>query len=146
MFGMEPSMIFAERAAPELATAGLPSLARPRGVRRAWRAVWPRLLALTAVVLLWQTLVWLQWRPSYVLPGPLPVAGRLVRDVRNGALPEATATTLQRALIGFTIAIVIGSLIGLALARARVLRTAFGSLVSGLQAMPSVAWFPLAIL
>ena len=32
------------------------------------------------------------------------------------------------------------------MARVKVLRTAAGSLLTGLQTMPSVAWFPLAIL
>ena len=35
---------------------------------------------------------------------------------------------------------------GLAVARKRVLRAAFGSMISGLQTMPTIAWFPLAIL
>ena len=54
--------------------------------------------------------------------------------------------TLRRALIGFALAVVIGGSIGLAVARFRVLRAAVGSLITGLQTMPSIAWFPLAIL
>jgi len=38
--------------------------------------------------------------------------------------------------------VVIGSLV----ARIKVLRVAFGSLITGIQTMPSIAWFPLAIL
>jgi NitT/TauT family transport system permease protein len=41
---------------------------------------------------------------------------------------------------------VVGTLVGLTVARVRVLRAAVGSLITGLQSMPSVAWFPLAIL
>jgi NitT/TauT family transport system permease protein len=41
---------------------------------------------------------------------------------------------------------VIGTTIGALVARVRVLRAAFGSMITGLQTMPSVAWFPLAIL
>ena len=32
------------------------------------------------------------------------------------------------------------------MSRIRLLRAAFGSLITGLQTMPSIAWFPLAIL
>jgi NitT/TauT family transport system permease protein len=35
--------------------------------------------------------------------------------------------------------------IGLAVARVKLLRSAVGSLITGLQTMPSIAWFPLAI-
>jgi len=36
--------------------------------------------------------------------------------------------------------------LGLAVSQVKVLRTALGSLITGLQTMPSIAWFPLAIL
>ena len=40
----------------------------------------------------------------------------------------------------------IGGAIGIAVSRSHVLRLAIGSLITGLQTMPSIAWFPLAIL
>jgi NitT/TauT family transport system permease protein len=59
---------------------------------------------------------------------------------------DAAGTTLGRAVQGFGLAILIGSTLGALVARSRVLRAAFGSLITGLQTMPSIAWFPLAIL
>jgi NitT/TauT family transport system permease protein len=53
---------------------------------------------------------------------------------------------LQRAAIGYALALLIGSAIGIVIARVPVLRAGVGSLITGLQTMPSVAWFPLAIL
>ncbi len=52
---------------------------------------------------------------------------------------------MRRAALGFAISIVLGTIIGLAVARVPVLRAAIGSMISGLQTMPSVAWVPLAI-
>lgn len=49
-------------------------------------------------------------------------------------------------LLGYAVAVVIGTAIGLAVARFAVLRAAIGSLITGLQTMPSIAWFPFAIL
>jgi NitT/TauT family transport system permease protein len=48
--------------------------------------------------------------------------------------------------VGFALAIVIGTIVGSLVARIRPLRAAVGSLITGLQTMPSIAWFPLAIL
>ncbi|CAN5718747.1 hypothetical protein BH24ACT3_BH24ACT3_10060 [soil metagenome] len=48
--------------------------------------------------------------------------------------------------MGFALAAVIGSVVGALVARVAVLRTAVGSLITGLQTMPSIAWFPAAIL
>jgi NitT/TauT family transport system permease protein len=57
----------------------------------------------------------------------------------------ALQTTARRALYGYALALVIGTVIGLGVARVKLLRTAFGSMITGLQTMPSIAWFPLAI-
>ncbi|MDQ4131924.1 MAG: ABC transporter permease subunit, partial [Actinomycetota bacterium] len=54
--------------------------------------------------------------------------------------------TMRRALTGYALAVVVGSVVGASVARVRPLRTAVGSLITGLQTMPSIAWFPLAIL
>ncbi|CAN5419913.1 hypothetical protein BH18ACT1_BH18ACT1_17390 [soil metagenome] len=53
---------------------------------------------------------------------------------------------MRRALVGFALALSIGFLIGAAVSRSRTLRAAIGSLITGLQTMPSIAWFPAAIL
>jgi len=60
-------------------------------------------------------------------------------------LMEAAARTLQRAFTGFALALVIGTVLGALVARSRIARSAFGSLITGLQTMPSIAWFPLAL-
>ncbi len=54
--------------------------------------------------------------------------------------------TLWRAVQGFAFSLVIGTIVGALVARNRILRAAIGSMITGLQTMPSVAWFPLAIL
>jgi NitT/TauT family transport system permease protein len=53
--------------------------------------------------------------------------------------------TLRRAAAGYALAVVIGTLLGILVSRSRLLRDAIGSLITGLQTMPSIAWFPLAI-
>ena len=53
---------------------------------------------------------------------------------------------MRRALTGFALSLVIGGVIGIAVTRSKVLRVAVGSMITGLQTMPSIAWFPLAIL
>jgi NitT/TauT family transport system permease protein len=118
----------------------------PTRAQRAWLATWPKLAAIGLVLLFWQVVVWSGWKPKYVLPGPAPVFSRLWKDLVNGDLLDATAVTLRRAFVDFAIALVIGTVLGVAVARSRVLRSAIGSMLSGLQTMPSIAWFPFAIL
>ena len=49
-------------------------------------------------------------------------------------------------MIGFLIAIVVGTPLGLLLAEVKPLRRAIGPIISGLQVLPSVAWVPAAII
>jgi NitT/TauT family transport system permease protein len=130
---------------------GLDSLAldderRPPVWARAWESLWPKLLAIALFVLAWQAVVLSGWKPDYVLPGPAKVAPALGDLVTTHVFWKAVAITMQRALVGFAAAVVIGGLVGLAVARVRVLRVAVGSMITGVQTMPSIAWFPLAIL
>ena len=53
---------------------------------------------------------------------------------------------MRRGVVGFAIALVFGSLLGIAVSQWKVLRAGVGSMITGLQTMPSIAWFPLAIL
>lgn len=120
-------------------------LARGRSKRtRAWAAVWPKLLAVAIFLLLWQCVVWSGWKPEYLLPGPLPVLETLSDNF--GTLLEAAGRTLLRGVEGFGLAVLIGTVGGALIARVEILRSGVGSMLTGLQTMPSVAWFPLAIL
>lgn len=111
-----------------------------------WRRALPPLLAVAIFLAIWQVVVWSGWKPDYLLPGPAVVLGELGRLGSDPAFWQALGRTLSRAVTGFALAIAIGTVIGLAAARWRLLRSAIGSLVTGLQTMPSVVWFPLAIL
>lgn len=111
-----------------------------------WQSVWPKIAAVSLALWLWQVVVWSGWKPDYALPGPNTVLPRLGEELRSTLTWRAIGTTLRRAAVGFLLAIGIGLTIGLAVSRFRVLRTAVGSMISGLQTMPSIAWFPLALI
>jgi NitT/TauT family transport system permease protein len=98
------------------------------------------------VLAVWQLVVWTGWRPPYVLPGPARVFAELGALVGTARFWSAVAITLGRAATGFALAIGIGTALGVAVSRSRILRRAFGSFLTGLQSMPSIAWFPFAIL
>ena len=120
----------------------------PRGaaLTKAWTGLWPKLGAVVVFVAIWQAVVLAGWRPEFVLPGPATVAGAL-RDLFGEAeFWQAIGNTMRRALLGFAVAVAVGTTIGIAVSRFRPVRAAIGALVTGLQTMPSIVWFPLAIL
>lgn len=113
---------------------------------RLWSGGWPKLAAVGLALVAWQLVASSGWRPDYVLPGPWPVLQRLAGDLGQPGFYGGVAITLRRALVGYAIAVALGSAVGLLVARVGVLRKAVGSAILGLQSMPSIAWFPLAIL
>ena len=119
---------------------------RGDGLARLWSAVWPKVAAVGLALALWQLVVWTHWRPDYVLPPPGRVLDRLGQLLGEGSFYQAIGITMRRALGGYALAVVVGSVVGASVARIRPLRTAVGSLITGLQTMPSIAWFPLAVL
>jgi NitT/TauT family transport system permease protein len=66
--------------------------------------------------------------------------------MHHALLWQAIGTTLRRAVIGFALAIIIGVIVGALVSRIRPLRAAVGSMITALQTMPSIAWFPFAII
>ncbi|HKH24922.1 MAG TPA: ABC transporter permease [Acidimicrobiales bacterium] len=114
--------------------------------RRLWRSTWPKVAALVLGIGFWQVVVWSGWRPEFALAPPRAAWNDLWEYLEEGTLTTALGITMRRAAVGFALAIVIGTIVGSLVARIRPLRAAVGSLITGLQTMPSIAWFPLAIL
>ena len=141
------------RAKYEEKLAWLESLEAPapdelRGRRLATRVrggLWPAALAIILVLAVRQLIHLSGWKKN-ILPGPRATLTDLWDQLRTGLLWHAIATTSERAVIGFGLAVLIGGVIGALVSRIRPLRAAVGSLITGLQTLPSIAWFPFAII
>lgn len=114
--------------------------------RRFAASVVPPIVFVLLLIAAWQLYVVIaQPRPDKV-PSPLDVVTALGSAWESGRLQEAVATSLERGVVGFLIAIVVGTPLGLLLAEVRPIRRAVGPIISGLQVLPSVAWVPAAII
>ncbi|HWS36383.1 MAG TPA: ABC transporter permease [Actinoplanes sp.] len=114
--------------------------------KRIWATTWPKVLAIAIVIGVWQLVYLSEWRPVYVLPAPLEVFTELGELVTEPKFWDGVRLTMTRAITGFALAVAIGTLIGALVSQFKPLRAAIGSLITGLQTMPSIMWFPLAIL
>jgi len=113
--------------------------------KRAWASLWPKALAIIIVLAIWQIIHISGWKKD-IFPGPGGTLANLGDQLKTGLLWHAIATTGERAVIGFGLAVLIGAVVGALVSRIGPLRAAFGSLITGLQTMPSIAWFPFAII
>ena len=132
--------------------AGLDALSTDIRQERSWaqrlgQSVLPPLVAVGLVLVVWQ--VYAATRTgaaSYNTPSPADVWSTFTTQWSSGAVWESVWNSLRRGAIGFAISIVVGAPLGLLIARVRLVRTALGPIVSGLQSLPSVAWVPAAII
>jgi len=138
--------------ATDQALAGLDQLelapAGPGGgqfARKAWAALWPKLLAIILVLAIWELITLSGWK-KYVLKGPAPVFNDLWNQAVHGNLWSVIGATLESAVIGYGLALLIGTVVGILVARIPPLRAAVGSIITALQTMPSIAWVPFAII
>jgi NitT/TauT family transport system permease protein len=108
--------------------------------------VMPPLVAVVLVLVVWQVLVSLHVTADYKLPSPASVWGEVRQSWLQGTLFGYIWTSVSRGLLGFLLALVIGTPLGLVVARVRTVRAAVGPILSGLQSLPSVAWVPPAVI
>ncbi|WP_264934974.1 ABC transporter permease, partial [Streptomyces sp. A012304] len=111
------------------------------------RKVLPPLVAIAIVLAAWQALITLNIvdDPSK-LPSPADVGGEFRDAWLEGKLLDYIWTSVSRGLLGFLLALAIGTPLGLIVARVKFIRAAIGPILSGLQSLPSVAWVPPAVI
>jgi len=147
----DPALHDARQNRLESELAGLDALElaaahRRSGLARVWSTTWPKLAAIGLGLAIWQVVVWSGWKRESLLPGPRAVFADLWDSIQDGTLPDAAARTMSLAVRGYLLSVLIGTVVGVLVARNRVLRSAVGSLITGIQTMPSVAWVPWSIL
>ena len=98
------------------------------------------------IVVVWQIIAMIGIWPDNIFPSPYEVAEDLFYGGADGSLFYGIATSMWRLSIGLAIAISGGIVLGIFMARVEVINQTVGSLVLGLQSIPSIAWVPLAIL
>jgi NitT/TauT family transport system permease protein len=125
--------------------AGRTGAGRGRRAIRLWHILWPKALAIALVLGIWE-LITLSGYKKDIWPATGPTLANLWDQLKTALLWKSIGDTLQSAVIGFAVALLIGAVVGALVSRIPPLRAAVGSLITGLQTMPSIAWVPFAIL
>jgi NitT/TauT family transport system permease protein len=98
------------------------------------------------LILLWQVLAASHIWKDYLFAGPADVWDRVLSGFHDGTFGAAILTSLRRLAIGYGISLVLGVVLGLLIGSNRYVEETLGSLILGLQALPSVCWIPLSLL
>ncbi|PAZ17051.1 sulfate ABC transporter permease [Streptomyces sp. SA15] len=105
----------------------------------------PPIIAIAVVLVGWQITYHVVDDPTK-MASPGDVWNVVHQAWLQGELLGYIWTSVSRGLLGFLFALVIGTPLGLLVARVKFVRAAIGPILSGLQSLPSVAWVPPAVL
>ncbi len=95
---------------------------------------------------LWTLLAELKIWPPYLFPTPWGVGEALYAGFQDHTFLIAIAVSMRRVLIGYAISVVLGMVLGLGVASSKFLEETMGGLLVSLQSLPSICWWPLALL
>lgn len=84
--------------------------------------------------------------PPYLFPTPKGVAESLWAGFADHSFWIAIAISMKRMLLGYSISVAIGMVLGFALGSSRFLEETLGGLLVSLQSLPSICWLPMAVL
>ncbi|MEP9379088.1 ABC transporter permease [Aquabacter sp. CN5-332] len=101
-------------------------------------------LIVLATVVLWGLVCWAFRIPSFVLPGPIEVAGALMKYPK--AVFVNAGYTLFTTLMGFAIAVVFGVALGVVVGSSRVVYDALYPIMIAFNSIPKVAIVPVLVI
>lgn len=94
----------------------------------------------------WETAFRLSGSESWQFAPPADVFRALWEGLADRSFPHALLASLCRIVLGFSLALLLGSALGLSLAYSRFCNWLLGPLVLGVQSLPSICWMPVAVL
>jgi ABC-type nitrate/sulfonate/bicarbonate transport system permease component len=113
------------------------------GAGRSWQRALSQLLPLAMVLAAWQIASSTGALPKSVLPSFGAVARALFAMISSGEIFPHTAASLARAGTGLLAAVIFGIVLGIAMARVRIVRLAFEPILLLIYPVPKPALIPL---
>jgi len=105
-----------------------------------------QILFYSALIGIWALLAKAHIWPPYLFPPPWGVAEALWAGFQDQSFWIGIGVTMKRMLVGYSLSVVLGMTLGLAVGSYKFLEDTLGGLLVSLQSLPSICWIPLAVL
>ncbi|MCM3124954.1 ABC transporter permease [Mesobacillus sp. AQ2] len=105
-----------------------------------------RIIFFAAVIAFWYTGSKLEWWLPIILPAPEKVLEALITGFQDKTLIYDLIASFKRLAVGLGLSLVIGTGLGVLLAKSKTADETLGTVVLALQSVPSIVWLPLAIM
>lgn len=109
-----------------------------------WRQILYPSALIASMIVLWQAYARLADVPTYILPAPTDIVGRVARSW--SLLQEHALVTLAEIGVGFVIGVAFGAVLAIVMAYSRVAENMLYPPIIGSQAVPKIAIAPLLVL
>jgi NitT/TauT family transport system permease protein len=136
---------FEPRAAGvEPALGRLPAARQPAFAVRALLGVAPPLAAFATLVVCWQVICAAFKVPSYLVPAPKDVMAAAIG--KGDVLASAVLSSFLSALIGLSLAVIVGTTLALAMSQNKLLERTIYPCFTLLQTIPFIAYAPMLVI
>src|SRR3981081_4311412 len=95
---------------------------------------------------IWALVAKLRIWPPYLFPAPWGVGEALWAGFQDHSFWIAIGVSMKRMLLGYSLSVILGMVLGLGVASNKFLEETVGGLLVSLQSLPSICWLPLAVL
>lgn len=116
-----------------------------------WSKIIEKIIFFILLIALWQLVAYVGvevlhlWK-SYTMPTPLGVWNKIFDLFSQKSIYLAILASLKRVFLGYILAVLIGTILGILIVRFSYLERNLKPLILGLQTLPSICWLPFAIL
>src|SRR5258706_14218502 len=115
-----------------------------------WRMLATRVARHTAgwlvIFAVWQSLASFGLISSFLFPSPMELVEATMDLLLDGSLVRHVAASMERVLIGFGIAVLVGIPLGVLLGWVKLVSDVLLPVIEALRPIPPIAWTPIAIL
>jgi NitT/TauT family transport system permease protein len=105
-----------------------------------------RIIFFAAIIAFWYLGSELEWWMPIILPSPEKVLEALVTGFEDKTLIYDLIASFKRLGIGLGLSLLIGTALGVLLAKSKTADETLGTIVLAFQSVPSIVWLPLAIM
>jgi NitT/TauT family transport system permease protein len=105
-----------------------------------------RIIFFTSIIAFWEIGSRLEFWLPIILPSPTMVLDALVTGFEDKTLIYDLVASFKRLGVGLALSLLIGSALGVLLAKSKTADETIGTVILALQAVPSIVWLPLAIM
>ncbi len=105
-----------------------------------------KILVIICVICLWQATYFIQGFHNNLIPSPIVLIKSFYDVISSGELNEHILASLDRVLVGFFVASILGIFLGLLFGYSKVMGLIAEPLIEILRPIPPIAWIPIAIL